>query len=357
MRKIIVGLILLVLLVFSGLLIYSFYEERPDDWFFWKTDEEILHTTLRSKTYDADVISRIAIKYIRKGVRPRDSDLNRTLHYLVVADDEHLDLIEQVINYGAEISNKMFLYAVDFRSTNLVGFLVDNGADMEEKNEYGENALLRAVDYTKLDTVRLLLQKGADVDVRDNAGQTPLMNAAYCRTGYGGDGYRISAKIIDVLVDYGADVYATDNKGRTAYDLAEERHGDSVMHGEKDIFAALERAENKIEQRERRQEASNEWYSKYGVGKKVCVKAWKTKIMGSKKGYCGKIIDNSYSNSKVTIHITSVDCGSLMSNTCPSNSCSNYKCVSWDGYDDIHGGKRCYGDDDTITVSAYCIDD
>jgi ankyrin repeat protein len=53
---------------------------------------------------------------------------------------------------------------------------------------------------------KVLLQNGADINAKGQYDATPLMMAAWCKA---------SAEIIHLLVEYGADVYARDDLGRT----------------------------------------------------------------------------------------------------------------------------------------------
>ncbi len=52
--------------------------------------------------------------------------------------------------------------------------LLDAGARMDERCEYGTTALHMAASWAHLDTVQLLVACGADPDGRDNDGRTPL---------------------------------------------------------------------------------------------------------------------------------------------------------------------------------------
>jgi len=56
--------------------------------------------------------------------------------------------------------------------------LVDKGADVDAKNDYGKTALMEAADKGHLEVVKLLLNKGADVNARQKEGGTALTWAA-----------------------------------------------------------------------------------------------------------------------------------------------------------------------------------
>ncbi len=52
--------------------------------------------------------------------------------------------------------------------------LVENGADLEAKNNDGSTALMTAVFFCHPEIVTLLLENGAQVNAKKNSGQTPM---------------------------------------------------------------------------------------------------------------------------------------------------------------------------------------
>jgi ankyrin repeat protein len=56
--------------------------------------------------------------------------------------------------------------------------LLDKGANVKAKADFGQTPLSRAADKRHEAVVRLLLDKGADVEAKDEYGQTPLSRAA-----------------------------------------------------------------------------------------------------------------------------------------------------------------------------------
>jgi ankyrin repeat protein len=84
----------------------------------------------------------------------------------------------------------------------LLKLLLDKGADPNARNKVGVTALLWSVH--DLRKVRLLVQKGANVNVRSEGGKMPLLLAAY---------YSRSAETVKFLLENGADLRATDNRG------------------------------------------------------------------------------------------------------------------------------------------------
>jgi hypothetical protein len=97
----------------------------------------------------------------------------------------------------------------------IVQTLLDNGANVNAKNNSGMTALMDACASTTgmKEIVRALLDKGADVNAKDNGGQTALMFAS--STG--------NKEIVRALLDKGADVNAKSNDGNTAMTFASDK--------------------------------------------------------------------------------------------------------------------------------------
>lgn len=103
----------------------------------------------------------------------------------------------------------------------IVDLLLDAGAviDADEINCYGGKPLHWAAEHSP-GTVELLLRRGANVNSRnlkpdsDFCGMTPLIMNATQRED--------CAEVTKLLIDAGADVSATDAKGKTALDYATE---------------------------------------------------------------------------------------------------------------------------------------
>ena len=83
--------------------------------------------------------------------------------------------------------------------TETVRDLIDQGADINRKDDNGRTALMFAVTNMHYETMKVLLEHGADVQARSNEGGTALMAAA----GIAGD-----LRMVQALLDKGADVHA-----------------------------------------------------------------------------------------------------------------------------------------------------
>lgn len=126
--------------------------------------------------------------------------------------------------------------------------LLNEGADVNRKNQHGETALMFAVYYQRLGMVQDVLNGGAMVDLQNNKGQTAL-NAAVCKNRldivqYLLDKnanilinnvlidavYQESLDMIELLLKRGANVNAQDENGRTALMVAVEKNHYNMAH-------------------------------------------------------------------------------------------------------------------------------
>ncbi|KAK6363683.1 hypothetical protein TWF730_001103 [Orbilia blumenaviensis] len=96
-------------------------------------------------------------------------------------------------------------------SRAVVRYLVENGADARNKNDYDQNALHLATKYRFRGAVSIILSSGitVDIDAQDMSGATALHCAMKFATG-----------IAKVLISYGANPNIQDNEGSTALSLA-----------------------------------------------------------------------------------------------------------------------------------------
>jgi ankyrin repeat protein len=100
--------------------------------------------------------------------------------------------------------------AVRYGQKEVAELLIEKGADVNAKNNYGETPLAYALNNKEI--ADLLIAKGADVNAKGDFGGTPLHEAA-------GSGHKETAKL---LIEKGADVNAKDDDGETPLDFAEE---------------------------------------------------------------------------------------------------------------------------------------
>ncbi|VDI47147.1 Hypothetical predicted protein [Mytilus galloprovincialis] len=77
-----------------------------------------------------------------------------------------------------------------------------------------EDMLMSALQSRKYKLSKILIQGGHDVNFRTTSGISPLMIACKLQVNY--EEVYEKLKIISYLIEHNANVYATDNEGRTA---------------------------------------------------------------------------------------------------------------------------------------------
>ena len=84
------------------------------------------------------------------------------------------------------------------------GELLDQGHDVNERNDFEETPLHTAINLNLVEMVRLLVDRGADLEAQEERGNTPL---------------RISTDfhIFEFLLYRGADAMTRDNDGKTVF--------------------------------------------------------------------------------------------------------------------------------------------
>ena len=100
-------------------------------------------------------------------------------------------------------------------NTEKVTELIQQGVDINQRDENGRTALMFAVINSHYETTRVLLEHGADVNAKSNKGGTALMGAAS-----EGD-----LKMVQALLAGGADVHARLRETNESAETLADRHG------------------------------------------------------------------------------------------------------------------------------------
>ena len=82
------------------------------------------------------------------------------------------DIAREMIGLGADLKAKdnQGNTVLHMGPSGLVSFLVENGVDINAKNDKGRTPLMIAIINTKYDSISELIRCGADINVRDNEG-------------------------------------------------------------------------------------------------------------------------------------------------------------------------------------------
>ncbi len=196
----------------------------------------------------------IIIYLLQNGLKINSSTLDGETPLLAAARNSNINIIKTIIKNGANIRtydkkqmNALFVASNYNDNPKIVEYLLDNGFNINETNEFGNSAVLYAAGNSNINVIKTLVARGADLNSTNNSGSTTLMMASTspnymemakfliengvdvnARTADNVTALMYAASVltdpayIDLLVTAGADVFAEDDNGYTAYKIAEE---------------------------------------------------------------------------------------------------------------------------------------
>ena len=143
----------------------------------------------------------------------------------------HPDVVKLLIEAGADIhtqdnmNDNPFLYAGAEGLLEILRLTIAAGANTKLVNRYGGSALIPACHHGYPDCVlELLTTTDVDINHVNNLGWTALIEAVILS-----DGGPVHQRIVQILVDHGADLSIGDNDGVTALEHAKNRgYGEMV---------------------------------------------------------------------------------------------------------------------------------
>lgn len=113
-------------------------------------------------------------------------------------------------------------YKFDSDWTRTVEVLLDAGADIHRRNQYGRTLMHACPDRS---VVELLIARGAKVDDRDSSGETALMRCAWLS----GSREAHIQDTVKYLLEHGANPSLRNKEGRSALDIARRGSGDPIL--------------------------------------------------------------------------------------------------------------------------------
>lgn len=94
-----------------------------------------------------------------------------------------IETVNLLVQLGAGVNNiggwqgtplHYAIWASGIDKITIIGFLLNNGANINAKNSNGETPLHIAVANGRLEDVTFLVKKGANVNIKSNNGESPL---------------------------------------------------------------------------------------------------------------------------------------------------------------------------------------
>ena len=99
----------------------------------------------------------------------------------VAARNDHLDVVRYLVQQGADIEkvdsygNSPLIHASMEGHSEVARYLLEQGANRDKANLWGNTSLhMAAADNGRLETAKLLMVYGADVNARNNNGELPI---------------------------------------------------------------------------------------------------------------------------------------------------------------------------------------
>ena len=140
----------------------------------------------------------------------QDGDLEKVKKML----DEEPNSIRLLANSKDRYGNTLLFLAVLDGKIEMAKCLIDNGADVDMKNDSdGATPLHLAAIYGEIEIVKSLIDNGAQVDLKDPGGSTPLHCAVFTA----------QIEVVKCLIEHGAQVDSRDKNNKTPSDKAVQR--------------------------------------------------------------------------------------------------------------------------------------
>ena len=166
---------------------------------------------------------------LEKGVYIQDKEGNEEVTALELAvGGGHLEIAKLLLEKGADVNagdingNTPLSVITD---SEMIKFLLANGANIEAQNKYSETALHQAIDnlkrfgHNRSQVVKLLLANGANIDAQDKKGFTALHRAIR----YG------LLEVAKLLLEKGANTEVKNNKGQTPFDIVKKKSNQEMI--------------------------------------------------------------------------------------------------------------------------------
>ena len=201
--------------------------------------ETPLHLLSRRESGVGDLSPRVAQLLLERGadVNARDKDHVTPIHRSFSSRSP--DIARVLFDYGADVNEKndqgqspLFLAIEASHSStggdsfiDLIGSLVEHGADANTQGKNNTTALHLASKYGRPSVVRVLLNHGANISAKNDQGQTLIHQLAGADNWIGSD----SLAVAQLLLENNLDVNAQDKDHNTPLHLACEHKSVNIV--------------------------------------------------------------------------------------------------------------------------------
>ena len=193
--------------------------DKNDDYLIdYYSDADEIPIILACKSGNPEIVKVL----LDNGADPNGGDDDSFTLTSIYTDDwnKEKEIMKMLIDAGADINYRYNNYYETpiFKISNYGGvekikFLIENGADINAKNDQRETPLIKACSKGNLEVAKALIEAGADVNARDIANNNPLAWAVI----------RGNPNLVKLLLDKGADVDVIDADGYTPIMYALDR--------------------------------------------------------------------------------------------------------------------------------------
>lgn len=131
------------------------------------------------------------------------------------------EIAKKYLNSADIYGNTLLMHAIKNNNVEIIKYLIDKGADVNEKDRYNKTVLIHAVsNITDLNIIELLINAGANVNAEDICGFDVINYAAMKNT---------NPEIIKLLMNKGSNVKRIYNNGFTLAHYAATNPNSEIM--------------------------------------------------------------------------------------------------------------------------------
>ena len=185
--------------------------------------------------------SKKYIKIIKLLIKYKANVNNLNSNYwsclLFAVENSYYKIAKLLLKNGADVNyitdkseNESILNLACFwrqneKNDKLIKLLIDNDADVTNKNIFGETSLSNlikyATTYDDFEIIKLLIKKGIEINYKNNNSKTLLMMC------YESENHKkiFEYELIKLLLDNKADIYVKDNNGCNILDIVKKIKG------------------------------------------------------------------------------------------------------------------------------------